>query len=507
MNSKPGEKEGPDLQEALFSEDSYEFSWPRPDRPRYNPRSNVLYLPSFEDELDKKVVARHEVFHKAFNKSPSLCLLQALSRLIYHEFARDKYDASSNISALLPENNPTVRMLKGFHDTILKSTKYVQEVISIHTITRISPDTRLAVSWDAKGKIDTHSLPKASPEGESEESKLAKLEQGQVKTMENKLSGFRDLYQRYSSIKSKGVLNDLPGHYLCEFPFYGPLFIPQIPVRKDGRLNEAEITDEIADNAIDKFRDTYKELPYSPLKRFLTLISIIEQMINDNAQFSRKNLIRRINNYDDFNQQTTSKLLRKKGGIRKCQHCPIETLHSRGVGIPYDDFGRPSSFFHDSDHRQSKCQKQKAVDAKQALHWPFRNCYNESRFQGIHLPALAINKRRRERLTRENGSLVKRSKKIKEITRNAFYSGNWRFSSFITGSELLRYFVFNPSKLSGIPSKLTLVEHFYNPPFREAPDRAPAWDLNSTPDLSPFISVKAISEDRLTDEDIYYRLQ
>lgn len=483
MNVHLPEDQTFNIENTLFSESWYGSpTIPGGVKPRYNPSINTIFLPKLENDFVRRIASFHENVHKDLNIFPASCFLQTLARLIYYEFTRNKYKESSDISVLFPENNPTVRMLKAFWETAFRGNKYVQEAHSLRQAIVMNDD------------ID----PLDSLMAENRDPK--KVEDAGIKYEEKDMPGFKKLYERYSFIQEHpDVLQNIPTYYLNSFPYDGPSFIPDLPLTEDGCLDSSRISEEVADIAIEKFRKKYRQLPFSPRRRFLEILKVIERMIKSDTEINHSSLVNSIKESSVFNFEEFPELSEVGAGVQKCHHCPVDTLHSMGISIPWDDFGSPSGYFDYSKYKRLNCR----IPRRLGVSWNELSQKDQT-IDRLTRIELEIEKTVPPKLIFRHGEVKLEETKI---YRSKGYVANWPLSSFLTASEFLRHFVFHSTERFGSNSKLILVESVNFPAdnVTRAPEPPPLGE-EQVLDLSPFISLKTTNVENDERSDLYYHL-
>lgn len=438
---------------VLFSWGCYNAPiWPfDSDRPSYNPSINAIYIPPIENELGALLAIAHEYSHHALLGNPALCFLQILSNFIYYEMTCPTHRGDPDISAIFPTNNPLIRILKALYETVLKQTAYIQEADALF---RTDVDLHAYLHFE---KYDTEGwIPQEKFVAQKKAiSRITERERA-IAREEAKLPGFKHICNRYLRLKDNLDSTHTYG-YLTDFPLMGPIFFPKLPVTAEGLLDSSQITDEVADEAIAKFNRVYDELPYSIPKRFLSVISSFEKMIDENFQFEETSIRKRLQELNNFDQAPLS--------VHECYHCPVDALHSQGISIPYNDFGAPDGYFTTNTPKRFNC--------------------------GRRMPAL------RGHFDPLNAVYMKFV--LGKIDRSMGYIAHWPLSSFLTASECLKDLVFNRSRYDQIPSRITLIEKIRFPDDRDLNLLPGHPGLNFSKNFSPFISVESVGID--SDEE------
>lgn len=462
--------------EIFYSDSSYELPlWNDSDNPSYNANTGTLYRPEIDGAIYSDLVHQHEDKHRALGWLPTTCFQRVISRLLFKEFAKQKYQESSDISVLFPSNNPAIRVLKSIHEEIYRSNSSVQETI--------------ALGWTYSLYYSDDRIPVNSEE---------RLEEA-IKRADEGLPGFKSTCRTFCK-------SDWPReiYLLLQYiPLAPPFFDLQLPLTADGRLDGSRITNKKADRIVKNFRDSYTDLPYSPWKRFDVLISILEEMKEDGLSLNKKNFLQKINTHEALNIKEYSDYDYIHSYI-SCPYedrfCPVDLLHSKGLKIPYKDFGVPNEHFGSETFKLLNCRFLNTPDGvKESECW----------YDGIQDD--------NELLTVATEVEIKNLKdriliRINETTRSSGYFINWPLSAFLKASDVLKDIVFKYKNFAHRSSKIHLIDYFSPGNFKEDrwPDNAPELKelpfykkLNDKQNLSPFISVESRKSDEFYGSEIY----
>lgn len=498
--------------DLLFSEGSLKLPLGvNKETPSYNPNVEAFYMPGLKNKKLKQIVLDHELHHAILSKLPSICFQRVISRFIYHEFTRDKFNKTSYISTLLPSKNPTIRMLKELFSEIHYSNAFVQEALALQEFYHFSRK-----ELEKRGLNPDEWLEKA------------------INNSANELPPSKRTYFKHTCnalCKSEFIWRIR--NYIQVISLTPLFFFPNLPLTKVGKLDTSRINSKVADHASLEFRSSYRRLPYSPRKRLIALVSFAQQMEKNNHEPSLGDFTSQLFHFfpnrlfpfeednhepdlDDFDDDFTYPLfdfeedshepdlddsddvayrlfdfeedshkpdlddsddgttqplyfedLLTVNSSRfytpnpiRCLHekrlCPIETLRSQGLKIPFVDFGIPRrhllsedfgrflqcrSLFHPYIHKE-KTQEWEDIETGQ---------YNNSLSRFF----IRVDEKRLRGRT-----LIRFYRGSTKASRG--YLLNWPFSAFLTASEVLRNIVFGQREIAYKSKEIHLID-YYNP--------------------------------------------
>lgn len=444
-------------------------------KPSYTPNTGSLYFPSLEKDLWHDLVRTHEFEHMRLSRLPANRFLRIISKLIYYEYSREKYSKADDISILSPPRNPLVRTLGSFYDLMNRSVEYVQEAFAIRENFQ-----------QYKSKKRDKGIPPKKWLSQS------------ISSMDYPNRGFNRICKKFcltdqiSRIKPEIALFSLSPSF----------FLPSLPVGADGKLDKSRFTDVYVNSSIVKFRKAIQRLPYSPHKRFLELLTLVEEMVERNITISPQSFVNRLRNHEEFQVNEKPERIGSIFLSYERQSNASDPFHDQGIKIPYEDFKPIDSFVFPLKHTYSIYKANPVVDKLM----PDKVIRVGARYQAL---------RKMSELCTLNLSATKKILKdkiryrVQQLSRNEGYLLNWPLSSFLQASEILKQLVFDPTTRENPPSRLTLVEYFElnsvedaldNYAVEEAPMRK---GLNSTYDISPFISLKVKEKKNFEGMDIF----
>lgn len=390
--------------EILFPEDSYkvpywEFPGSDQEKPRYYPIIDMLVIPPMEDETFKMAIG-FEKGHWMHGYMGTRVFMKILASLIYTEFYCPHREEEIELSSLTPENNLLINTLKEIYDTVLELTRYVEE---IHA-------TKLAYFA-------------LQEQGFGE--RASEIEQRALDQESTELPKFAETYKTYQRLED----SICPSHSispeelitaLTQFALAGPSYLPDLPLSDEGFLDSTRVTNEVSEKAVDEFADTYRQLPYSPLKRFLKGIAMVAQASQSNHQHDDQLINKSLVESDLYKKDG------KQGGLPLYirGYFPLTMINLQGLRI---------------------FQPIRAALLKIACKNSPTYRANVARTWGVsELPKSPI---RHLTILRNN---------ITQYTRS--YLTYWPSSAFFIALEYLRHILFYHQKGKRLPKKITLVD-------------------------------------------------
>lgn len=430
-----------EVEDLLFSESGFSLPSIGEDeyRPSYNPSVELTYDPHFDRKGIGGLVSGHENLHYQLSKLPSICLQQALSFLLYQEFAKDRFKDSSKISALFPEKNPSIGMLKSILEEVQLQNAAVQEAFTLQA--------------DYQKRKNAMKRAHIKPEKWLNDS-ISKYSQEYAR-----LEGVETIY----SVFSRSDFMWKAGGIIRGFASAPPLPPIILPSKSNNELDNSKIDSTYAKNVVDLFRANYRKFPFSPWKRLAVLVKIATKL-KKSGEARLDKYLEKIGDYCGFDTEAfrvvkspphrLSLYLTSKdengllGMDLVCPYkkplphfCPIDMFNEQGLDVDIEGFGDPVELDGENDNEISRCRK---IKCPRNIH--IRNASHLDK-QGLLTPFLKW-------LAREPRTI------FSMVDHGERPPVNWPRRSFLLASEALKDIVFNYPKLAERHSRVVLTEYF-----------------------------------------------